>query len=682
MQLSRKELVLVGGGVTLGEPCEAQAYVVISLNVSFLFSVARIRIHHGGSFAFASSVAWHIHCEGKKYESGRTTRCINVSSRRFAGSNGMENVEIAHLLTKYADLLEIEGEGLFRVLAYRKAARTVESLSRPIAQLMAEGKDLEDLPGIGPNMARHIEEITKTGKLQALTTLRKKIPATIDELLEVEGLGPKRTKQLYDHLGICSIKELELALDSGKVASLRGFGEKSVEKMRRAIQNLGKRPKRFKLLDADQLVRPLIDYLRKGNSIERLEVAGSYRRRMETVGDIDILVASGRPETVMEHFQAYPDIERVVAGGTTRGSAILRSGLQVDLRILPRRCFGAALHYFTGSKAHNVAVRTLGVERGLRISEYGIFRVPKGKRAEDAGVEEGERIGGAKEEDVFRAVGMDWVPPELREDRGEIKAAQLHKLPNLIVLDDIRGDLHMHSKWTDGSSTIIEMARACKERGYQYCAITDHTKALRVTGGLGIDDLRSQREEVKQAREKVPGITLLMGCEVDILADGSLDLPDEILDELDVVVAAVHAKMDMTQSEMTRRVLKGLSHPAVTILAHPTGRLIDQREPCAIDLEEIFHVAKENDVAVELNAQPDRLDLNDVHLLRAREIGVKIAINTDAHNTEQLHFIRYGIDQARRGWLEKSQVLNTLTRPQLEIWLRQRRQRFAKAAAF
>jgi DNA polymerase (family X) len=593
----------------------------------------------------------------------------------------MENVEIAHLLSKYADLLEIQGEGLFRVLAYRKAARTVESLSQPIAQLLAEGKDLEELPGIGKSMAEHIEEIVKTGTLKALRKLHKEIPATLDELLEIEGLGPKRTKQLYDRLGISSIKELERALDGGKIASLRGFGQKSVDKIRQAIKNLGKRPKRFKLLDADQLVRPLIEYLRKGGGIEQLEVAGSYRRRMETVGDIDILAASDSPEAVMQRFQTYPEVERVVAAGTTKGTVILRSGLQVDLRILPRRSYGSALHYFTGSKAHNVAVRTLGVERGLRISEYGVFRVPKGKKAEEVGVEEGERIGGAKEEDVFRAVNMDWVPPELREDRGEIQAAQKHKLPDLIVLDDIRGDLHMHSKWTDGNSTIAEMARACKERGYQYCAITDHSKAVRVAGGLSAEDFKKQRAEIEEAREKVRGITLFTGCEVDILPDGSLDLPDHLLEQLDMVVAAVHSKMDMNQSEMTRRVLKALAHPAVTILAHPTGRLINQREPFAIDLEQIFHAARANNVAVELNAQPDRLDLNDLHLLRAREIGVKIAINTDAHNAEQLRFIKYGVDQARRGWLEKRHVLNTMTRTQLEIWLKQRRQRFAKVAA-
>jgi DNA polymerase (family 10) len=587
----------------------------------------------------------------------------------------MENVEIAHVLSKYADLLEIEGEELFRVLAYRNAARTIESLSQPVAQLIQEGKDLKKLklPGIGKSMAEHIEEILKTGTLKALTQIRKKLPAKLDELLDIDGLGPKRTKQLYEQLGIGSIKQLEQALDSGKVESLRGFGRKSVEKIRQAIDNLAKRPKRFKLLDADQLVRPLIEYLRKSGSIGQLEVAGSYRRRMETVGDLDVLVTCEDPSPVMQRFRSYPEVARVVAAGTTRGTVILRSGIQVDLRILPRRCYGAALHYFTGSKAHNIAVRKLGVERGLRISEYGVFRVPKGKKAEEVGVEEGERIGGEREEDVFRAVAMDWVPAELREDRGEIQAAQKHQLPDLLVLGDIRGDLHLHTKWTDGNSTVLEMARACKERGYQYCAITDHSKAVRVAGGLSVEEFRQQIDEIEQARAKVRGLRIFTGCEADILPDGSLDLPDDLLERLDVVVAAVHAKLDMTESEMTKRVLQALAHPAVTILAHPTGRLINQREPCAIDLEAIFHAAKEKKVAVELDAQPDRLDLSDLHLFRAKEIGVKIAINSDAHSVGQLHFITYGVDQARRGWLEKRHVLNAMPRPEFEGWLKQRR---------
>lgn len=596
----------------------------------------------------------------------------------------MENVEIAHLLGKYADLLEIEGADLFRIQAYRNAARTLESLSPSVAKLVAEGQDLKKLklPGIGKSMAEHLEEIIRTGDLHALQELRKKFPATLDELLDIEGLGPKRTRQLYEKLGVSSIQQLEQAIAAGKVECLAGFGAKSCEKIRRAIQNLAKTKKgstRFKLSEADQLVHPLLEHLR-GRGIEQLEVAGSYRRRMETVGDIDILVASENAKTVMERFQHYPEVARVIAAGTTRGTVILRSGLQVDLRILPQQSYGAALHYFTGSKAHNVAVRTLGVERGLRISEYGVFRVPKGSEGGEGGAEGGRRIGGAREEDVFRAVNMEWVPPELRENRGEIQAAQTHTLPDLIVPEDIRGDLHLHTKWTDGKSTVLEMVRACKARGYQYCAITDHSKAVRVAGGLTVQDFKKQRKEIEQARAKIPGIAVFAGCEVDILPDGSLDLPDDCLATMDVVVAAVHSKMDMGQAQMTQRVLKALAHPAVTILAHPTGRLINEREPFAIDLEQIFQAAKEHDVALELNAQPDRLDLSDLHVYRAREIGVKIAIDTDAHSTEQLRYMGYGIDQARRGWLEKRRVLNAMTLRELELWLKQRRRKFRKAA--
>jgi DNA polymerase (family 10) len=593
----------------------------------------------------------------------------------------MENVEIARILNDYAELLEFKNENRFRVGSYRRAAQMIQSLSEPLAQMIAERKDLTELPGVGKSMAEHITEIVQTGGLKALTALRQEFPASMSELLQLEGLGPKRTKQLHTTLKIKSIKELALAIDAGKLDSLPGFGKKSIEKLRQAIRTFEKRPKRFLLRDADQLVRPLIEYLSAAGGIGQLEVAGSYRRRMETVGDIDILVACENAEPAMQRFQSYPEVERVLSAGTTRGTVILRSGLQVDLRVLPQSCYGAALNYFTGSKAHNIALRTLGVERGLRISEYGIFRVPRGANAEDLGKAEGERIGGAKEEDLFRILKLDYVPPELREDRGEIQAAREHKLPELIKLEDIRGDFHMHSKWTDGHNSIEEMLHACAELGYQYCSISDHSKAVRVAGGLGAKEFVEQRKEIENLRSNFRGTRLLAGCEVDILPDGSLDLPDEILDRLDIVIAAVHSKMDMTQSEMTKRVVKALGHPAVTMLAHPTGRLINEREPFAIDLEEVFSAAKEYGVAIELNGQPQRLDLNDVYVHRAMELGVKISLNTDAHGTEQLKFMRYGVDQARRGWLEKRHVLNTMTWPQLDKWLKQRRQRFAKAAA-
>jgi DNA polymerase (family 10) len=351
---------------------------------------------------------------------------------------------------------------------------------------------------------------------------------------------------------------------------------------------------------------------------------------------------------------------------------VLHSGLQVDLRIVSQQSYGAALYYFTGSKAHNVAVRKLAVERGLRINEYGVFRVPQGRKADELGEGEGERIGGEMEEDIFRAVGMVWVPPELREDRGEIQAAQRQTLPKLITLDDIQGDLQMHSTWSDGSHTIAEMARACREHGYEYCAITDHSRSTRVAQGLDAKGFKRQWKEIDQVRQQLDGIRILKGVELDILPDGSLDLADEALEDFDIVLASVHSKLDMPKAQMTKRVLKALSHPAVDILAHPTGRQLNKREPSKIDLEDVFQAAKEHDVAVELDAQPQRLDLNDVHLHRARELGVTLVIDSDAHSVDQLRFMRYGVDQARRGWLEKSHVLNTLTWSDFQQWLKRR----------
>jgi DNA polymerase (family X) len=585
----------------------------------------------------------------------------------------MENVEIARVLNEYADLLDIQGENPFRVRSYRNAAQTVAGLSQPVAQLIEAGEDLRKLPGIGSGMAEHLKEILETGTLSGLEEVRRALPPTLTELMQLHHLGPKRARQLYDTLGITSVSELAAAIDTGKVEALPGFGKKSAGNLSRALEEFERRTKRFLLADADQLVQPLLRYLRQAPGIIELEVAGSYRRRQDTVGDIDILATGENSQPVMQHFQSYQYIERVEMAGTTRGTVVLRSGLKVDLRIVPRRSYGAALHYFIGSKAHNVAVRKLGVERGLRINEYGVFRIPTGKKAEGLGKERGERIGGEKEEDVFRAVDLVWMPPELREDRGEIRAAQQHKLPHLITLDDIRADLQMHSQWSDGTHTIEEMARACRERGYEYCAITDHSKSTRVAGGLDAAGFRKQWEEIEEVRQRLDGIVLLKGVELDILPDGSLDLPDEVLEQFDIVLIAVHSRLDMPKARMTKRVLKALSHPAVHILAHPTGRQIQKRAPIDIDLEAVFQAAKEHDVALELDAQPQRLDLNDVHLHRARELGVKIAIDTDAHSVDHLRFMQYGIDQARRGWLEKEHIMNTLTWPQFHQWLGRRR---------
>jgi len=581
----------------------------------------------------------------------------------------MENAEIARILNDYAAVLEIQEESGFRVRSYQRAARTVEELAQPVAQLLDQGEDLTELPGIGERMAEHIQEIVKTGTLAAFEQQQKETPLSLITLLEVDTLGPKKARQLYEQLGVTSIAELRRAVDSGAVAQVPGFGTKTVDRLRRAIAEVTGRARRLKLADADQLIEPLLAYLRRAPGIKQAEVAGSLRRRQETIGDIDILVAGNKPRPVVDHFLAYPQAQRAERAGTTRATIILRSGLHVDLRVVPTRSYGAALHYFIGSKAHNVAVRTLGIERGLRVNEYGVFRAPtaagtRGKKTT------GERIGGATEEEVYRAVGMAWMPPELREDRGEIQAARHGALPTLVTLNDIRGTLHMHSTWSDGAHSIEAMARACQELGYAYCAITDHSQSTRVAGGLTVAEVRQQWEEIAAVRRQLTGLTLLAGMEVDILPDGSLDMPDGILRELDIVLISLHSKLQMPEPEMTKRVLKALSHPAVDIFAHPTARLINKRSPVAIDLEAVLRAAKEYGVAVELNAQPERLDLSDVLVQHARELGVEVAVNSDAHSVTGLQVMRYGVDQARRGWLEPANVENTLSWPRLQQWLR------------
>jgi DNA polymerase (family 10) len=584
----------------------------------------------------------------------------------------MENIEIGRILNAYADLLDIRGDNPFRVRSYRQAAQTLEGLSKPVAQLVEEGEDLTELPGIGSSMAEHIREILQTGRLSALEQLHREYPPTLTNLMQLENLGPKRARQLFDRLGISSVAQLATALDAGEVEKLPGFGKKSTAGLRRAIASFERHNQRFLLADAEQLIQPLLKHLREAPGIRNLEVAGSYRRRKETVGDIDILATCEKAQQVMRHFQAFKEVERVEVAGTTRGTIVLRSGLQVDLRIVPQRSYGAALYYFTGSKAHNVAVRKLGVERGLRINEYGIFRVSDGKPAGEMEKKTGKRIGGESEEDVFKAVDLVWVPPELREDRGEIQAARQHKLPTLITLGDLRGDLQMHSTWSDGHDSVEAMARTCQSLGYEYCAMTDHSRSTRVAGGLDVKGFRKQWKEIDALRKRLDGIVLLKGVELDILADGSLDLPDEALEGFDIVLVSVHSRLNMTKAQMTKRILKAIAHPAVDILAHPTCRQLNKREPIEVDLEKVFHAAKEHDIAVELDGHPQRLDLNDVHVHRARELGLKIAIDTDAHSVDQLRFMHYGVDQGRRGWLEKRQVLNTLPWSEFRPWLERR----------
>jgi DNA polymerase (family 10) len=575
----------------------------------------------------------------------------------------VDNVEIARTLAEVADILEIRGENLFRIRAYRNAVRTVEVQTVPLARLVEQGSPLTQLPGIGKEMANHIREMVTTGTLTYRDELLAEFPRALIELMRLPGLGPKKARRLWDEIGVDSVEALEEAGKTGRIAGLSGFGEKSQQKILEGIAEWRQRSERRLLYDAEKTVRPLLAYLQGAPGVERLEAAGSYRRRKETVGDVDLLAAAREPGPVMERFLAYPQVEKVLGTGDTKTTVVLGNGLQVDLRVVPPDCYGAALVYFTGSKEHNVKLRRRGVERGLKISEYGVFRVPKGESVESEGLPAGaEPIAAATEEEVYAAVGLAWVPPELREDCGEIEAAAKGALPALIEVKDLRGNLHMHSTWSDGKNTIEEMVVACVEKGYEYAAITDHSKALPMIQGLDAARLALQWKEIDAIRARHPEILLLKGMEIDILADGSLDLEDEMLAGLDVVVISVHSRFELPEAEQTARVLKALRHPRVNVFAHPTGRLINRRRPIALDMDAVIAEAVKLGVALELNSNPHRLDLKDTHLRLARERGAKIVISTDAHRTTELDLMRCGVEQAKRAGLEPRHVLNTLPR--------------------
>jgi len=538
----------------------------------------------------------------------------------------------------------------------------VDGQAKPMRKLVEEESDLTDLPGIGKEMARHIHELVETGGLSALDELAEKIPRSLIDVIELPGVGPKKAKKLWQELGIETVDELEQKAEAGEVAALEGFGEKSQQKILTGIEQFRQHRSRFKLVEADQLVTPLLEYLLESPQIERLEVAGSYRRRVETVGDIDLLAIAGDAGAVMDRFTSYPKVNQVQMSGSTRGRVSLQSGLEVDLRILTEPSYGAALVYFTGSKEHNIKLRMRAIERGLRLSEYGVFR-EEGNDDKELGDRDpwaGELMAGRSEKEVYAAVELPWIAPELREDRGEVEAAAEGRLPVLLQLADMKGDLQMHSTWSDGKNSIEEMVAACAALGYEYMALTDHSKALAMTGGLDAKRVREQWKEIEKVQELHPEIRILRSQEVDILADGTLDQDDDVLEELDVVVVSVHSRFDLPAAEQTARILAALEHPQVDILAHPTGRLINRRPPFELQLDEVLHCARENGVVVELNAHPERLDLKDTHLMLAREMGLKVAISTDAHRIRDLDLMHYGVEQARRAWLSKADVVNTL----------------------
>jgi DNA polymerase (family X) len=591
----------------------------------------------------------------------------------------MENIEVARRLEELADLLEIQGANPFRIRAYRNAIRTISGLTRPLPEMVKAGEDLTELPGIGKDISSHIVELLETGDLELLEEVAREVPRELATLTRIDGVGPKKARKLWKELDVTSVEELETAAKSSRVQELEGFGARSVEKMLRAIADFRKHQERFLRTEAVQYLRPLLVHMEELPGLKRMEVAGSYRRGKETVGDIDLLVLTeDEPGEVMEHFTSFAEVERVEMSGDTRGSVRLRSGLPVDLRILTPENYGAALHYFTGSKEHNVEIRKRARRMGLRVSEYGVFRAREDKaegsseEQEDGEADSGERVAGATEEEVFEAVGLPWIPPVLRENQGEIQAAEEGRLPDLVEVEDIRGDLHMHSTWSDGRDSIRDMVEACRERGYEYLAVTDHSQAVTVARGLTPKRLREQWDEIERVRDEVEGIHVFRGCEVDILKDGSLDLPDDVLEELDVVLVAVHSHFGLDQATMTKRVLRALAHPLVDILVHPTGRLLNRREPFALDVEAVLEAAGEHLVAVELNANPRRLDLDDRHLFRARELGVSVSVGTDAHRTGHLAHMETGLEQARRGWLEPENVVNCSALGRFREWLARR----------
>ena len=558
----------------------------------------------------------------------------------------IHNADIAGIFEKIADLLEIQGANTFRIRAYRNAARVLQELGKDVRAMVYAQEELTVLPAIGHDLAEKIREIVETGNCAALQKLEQQLPPAITELLDIPGLGPKRVRTLHQELAIHTLEQLRRAVRDHRVRELPGFGEKTEVRIGEAIEAHIGTERRFRLSIAAQYAEPLVAFLRSVPGVERVVVAGSYRRAKETVGDVDILVTAGEGAKVMDRFAAYDEVAEILSHGPTRSSVRLRCGLQVDLRLVPPESYGAALHYFTGSKAHNIAIRRLGQERGLKINEYGVY-------------DREMRVAGETEESVFASVGLPFIPAELRENQGEIEAARAGRLPALVEVQDLRGDLHAHSKATDGRNTLSEMAEAARSRGLDYLAITEHSRRLKMAHGLDPDRLLRQIDEIDRLNQQLRGIVLLKGIEVDILEDGSLDLPDTALAKLDLVLGAVHSRFDLSRAKQTERILRAMDHPHFTILAHPSGRLIDRREPYDVDMLRITRKAKQRGCFLELNAHPERLDLLDVHCRAAKEEGVLVSVNSDAHSVQDFDNLRHAVGQARRGWLETGDVLNT-----------------------
>ena len=568
----------------------------------------------------------------------------------------MKNKELADLFAKMADILEFKNENPFKISAYRRASRVLGDLTQDIHEITESG-ELKKVPGIGEGMAQKIEEYLKTGKISKYEEVKKGIADELIAMMEIPGMGPKTLAMIHKEKGISNLSGLEKAIEDGSLMDLPGMGEKKAENIKRGIDLLKASKGRMNLGVAFPLAKRIVETLREKTGSKKIEWAGSLRRMRENIGDIDILATGSNHEKIVHAFTHLPEVKEVLASGETKASVIVEGGVQIDIRVVEEDSYGAALQYFTGSKGHNIHLRGIAKAKGIKINEYGVFKGEK-------------KIGGKEEKDVYKILEMDWIEPELREDRGEIEAAQKGKLPKLIQEPEIKGDLHVHSKWSDGTSSIEEIAKAAQKRGYQYVALCDHSKSLRIAHGLDETRLLKQIDEIDRINEKLKGFQILKGTEVDILTDGKIDHPDTVLRRLDYVVAAVHSGFKQEKEKMTKRIVRALENPLVHCLAHPTGRLLGARAPYEVDIDEVMEAAKKYGKVLEINATFERLDLDDIHCMKAKEMGIRMAIGTDSHHSDQLWMISLGVGVARRGWLETPDLLNTLSLKEILKWCR------------
>ncbi len=571
----------------------------------------------------------------------------------------MKNKEVAEIFRKTAQLLEIKGDNPFRIRAYERAAQTIEALTKDVEELAKEG-GLENLPGIGTDLAGKIKEILKTGSLTLFEELKREIPPVLLNFLEIPSLGPKKVKAIYEKYGITSLEELEKACLEHKIARLPGFGLKTEENILKGIKLLKEKTGRRPLGEVLPLAEEVIAQIKSRAPLLQIEVAGSIRRRRETVKDIDVLIASTEALEVMRVVAGLPLVEEVIALGETKTSVRLKGGIQMDVRVVEPEAWGSALAYFTGSKAHNIRVRELALEKGLKINEYGVFRGE-------------ERIAGKTEEEVYATLGLPYIPPELREDRGEIEAALQGSLPELVDYEDIQGDGHVHSKFSDGVSTLEEIMAKAEAMNLSWVALCDHSQGLKVAGGVSVEELYKKKQRIEELNSRSKRVKLIFGAEVDILSDGTLDYPDEVLKDIDFVIAAIHSGFQQEERQITHRIVSALKHPLVHALSHPTGRVIGEREPYAINMDEVMRTARAYGKALEINAYYKRLDLNDLYVKACVDLKIPLIIGTDAHRADQMEYLRLGVAVARRGWCKKIDLLNTLTYDKFMEWLKSRR---------